>query len=258
MSFDAPSLPPSLLQDCNAGLTPSAEPDKSLGRLIDPGPRSRWLPYHGNNAPAQPLAIPAPSDRAKRIVDIVGASVIGLMVLPVLPFIALTIKATSVGPVIFRQRRLGKAGQLFWCYKFRTMVADAEDQLKLRRDLSTQFQSNYKIKNDPRITRFGQFLRKSSLDELPQLYNVLRGDISLIGPRPIVESERVKYGVLATKLLSVKPGLSGMWQVYGRSDTTYEQRIAMDMNYIESRTLWLDLKLMAVTALVVLRGRGAY
>src|SRR5262249_19089486 len=120
------------------------------------------------------------------------------------------------------------------------------------------FEANFKIKNDPRVTRLGRFLRFTSLDELPQLFNVLRGDLSLIGPRPIVEAEQTKYGAHALTLLSVKPGLSGMWQVYGRSDTTYEQRITMDMHYIDNRSLLLDLKLMVLTPYAVVRGRGAY
>ncbi len=131
-------------------------------------------------------------------------------------------------------------------------------QLRQSSDLQSQFTANFKIKHDPRVTRLGSFLRKTSLDELPQLWNVLLGDLSLIGPRPIVPNELEKYGENGPVLLSVKPGLGGIWQVYGRSDTSYDQRIAMDLQYIEARSLWLDLKLLAQTAYVVIRGRGAY
>jgi lipopolysaccharide/colanic/teichoic acid biosynthesis glycosyltransferase len=138
------------------------------------------------------------------------------------------------------------------------MVVDAEERLRKCADLGQQYQGNFKIKDDPRLTSIGGFLRKTSLDELPQLFNVLRGDISLIGPRPIVEPELVKYGASAGKLLSVKPGLSGMWQVRGRPETTYEQRVEMDMSYIDNRSLWLDLRLIVLTIHVVLKGRATY
>jgi lipopolysaccharide/colanic/teichoic acid biosynthesis glycosyltransferase len=124
--------------------------------------------------------------------------------------------------------------------------------------MRAQFSDNYKIRNDPRVTRFGAFLRRTSLDELPQLWNVLKGDMSLIGPRPIVEAELIKYGRRAVRLLTVKPGLGGLWQVSGRSETTYNDRVALDMRYIDSRSLGLDLKLLLLTALTVLKGRGAY
>jgi lipopolysaccharide/colanic/teichoic acid biosynthesis glycosyltransferase len=177
---------------------------------------------------------------------------------PIFAVVAILVWWTSPGPVIFRQKRLGQRGRIFWCYKFRTMVSDAEEQLRRSATLAQQYQGNFKIKDDPRLTSIGGFLRKTSLDELPQLYNVLRGDISLIGPRPIVEPERVKYGDCAEKLLSVKPGLSGRWQVSGRAETTYDERVAMDMNYIDNRSLWLDLKLILLTVYVVLRGRETY
>jgi len=194
----------------------------------------------------------------KRISDIMLSSLILLLAAPLMLIVALLIRMISPGPAFFKQKRLGQAGREFWCYKFRSMVVDAEVQLQRHPDLHKQFEENYKIKHDPRVTRFGAFLRKTSLDELPQLFNILRGDLSLVGPRPIVPSERAKYGEYAEKLLSIKPGLSGLWQVYGRSDTTYDQRIQMDMTYIANQSLWLDLKLMALTVYVVIKGRGAY
>jgi lipopolysaccharide/colanic/teichoic acid biosynthesis glycosyltransferase len=194
----------------------------------------------------------------KRAVDIVG-SVIGIILLsPVMLAVAALVKLTSPGPIIFRQRRLGIGGREFWCYKFRTMVVDAEARLRNDSELRTLFDTNYKLKNDPRLTSIGSFLRKASLDELPQFFNVLNGDMSLVGPRPIVTPERQKYGEFGGKLLTVKPGLGGYWQVYGRSDTTYDQRVRMDMQYIDDRSLLLDLKLLMLTALAPFKRRGAY
>jgi undecaprenyl-phosphate galactose phosphotransferase len=195
---------------------------------------------------------------AKRVLDLVAASALIVAAMPLMLALAAWVKLTSPGPVIFRHARLGRHGRPFPCYKFRTMVADAEAQLQTRDDLRQRFEANFKIKDDPRLTPIGGFLRRASLDELPQLWNVVRGELSLIGPRPIVASERAKYGEHAEALLSVKPGLGGMWQVYGRSDTTYEQRVAMDMAYVDGRSIRLDLKLLVLTAYVVLRGRGAY
>jgi len=138
------------------------------------------------------------------------------------------------------------------------MVPNAEALLAQSSELLAQFDENYKLTKDPRVTRFGAFLRKTSLDEIPQLWNVLRGEMTLIGPRPIVEPELSRYGDDADRLLLVKPGLGGIWQVSGRSDTSYAQRVAMDMAYIESRSFWFDIRLLVATALVVIKGRGAY
>ena len=194
----------------------------------------------------------------KRAIDIAGSFLLLVLLTPLLAAIALCVRLSGPGPILFRQKRLGRNGQLFWCYKFRTMVPDAEAKLSQNADLIAQFQQNFKIKADPRVTRVGAILRKTSLDELPQLWNVLRGDMSLIGPRPIVEPELGKYGAFADRLLTVKPGLGGIWQVSGRSNTSYADRIAMDMHYIEMRSLALDVKLIILTALVVIRGNGAY
>ena len=208
---------------------------------------------------AGPFDLQGPGyERCKRAMDIVGSFLSLILLMPLLVVIAACIKVSSRGPILYKQRRLGRGGKLFWCFKFRTMVADAESALARRGDLLAQFAENYKIKDDPRVTPVGSILRGTSLDELPQLWNVLRGDMSLIGPRPIVEPELGKYGVHASKLLTVKPGLGGIWQVSGRSDTTYADRVAMDVRYIESRSLGLDLKLLIRTAWVVLQGKGAY
>lgn len=195
---------------------------------------------------------------SKRTLDVLVSACLLLLSLPLFLVIALCIKVNSRGPVFFKQRRLGLGGKEFWCYKFRTMVVDAEDLLKRSEHLRNQFQDGFKIKNDPRVTSIGAFLRKTSLDEIPQFVNVLLGDMSLIGPRPIVPPELSKYGDYADKLLTVKPGLSGMWQACGRSDTTYAERVQMDMAYIDSRSLLLDMRLILLTALSVVKGRGAY
>ena len=210
------------------------------------------LPVIGLN-PAQARTY----DFGKRVIDLVGSASILVFSLPIFLMIAVAIKMSSKGPVIFRQRRLGRDGKIFLCCKFRTMIRDAESTLASDQELSAQFDSNFKIKKDPRVTNIGGLLRRSSLDELPQLWNVLRGEMSLIGPRPIIEPELAKYGGYGSRLLTVKPGLGGLWQVSGRSNTTYPERVALDMCYIASRSLSQDLRLIVRTALVVLRGSGA-
>ncbi len=194
---------------------------------------------------------------AKRFMDIVAALFLLAAAFPLMLAVALLVGLTSPGPVLFRQTRLGRGGVPFPLLKFRTMVADAEQQLEARAELRQMFQESFKIARDPRITPVGAFLRRTSLDELPQLINVLQGSMSLIGPRPIVPKELAKYGERGEKLLTVKPGLGGMWQAGGRSDTTYAERIALDMYYIDHRSLWLDLSLLAKTAFCVLTLRGS-
>lgn len=193
----------------------------------------------------------------KRSMDVSVAFVLLLAVSPVLLVLAVLVKLSSKGPVFFAHRRLGRDGKEFNCLKFRTMIADAEERLKRDPELRRRFEEKFKLEDDPRITPLGAFLRKTSLDELPQLFHVLRGEMSLVGPRPIVEDEISKYSIYSTKLLSVKPGLSGLWQVCGRSDTTYPQRVMMDMHYIDHRCLSLDFRLLLRTASAVVRKSGA-
>jgi lipopolysaccharide/colanic/teichoic acid biosynthesis glycosyltransferase len=195
---------------------------------------------------------------SKRMLDMLGALSAVVVFFPILIGLAVAIRATTTGPILFRQRRLGRDGVEFWCYKFRTMVVNAEQLLESNQQLRDRFHETYKLKDDPRTTPIGVWLRKTSLDELPQLFNILTGAMSLIGPRPIVPPERAKYHEFADKLLSVKPGLGGYWQVYGRSDTTYEQRVQMDMTYIDQRSLCLDLRLLILTIVVALKRQGAY
>ena len=195
---------------------------------------------------------------AKRGLDVSVSIAIIVFALPLIAGIVIAVKMTSRGPVIFRHRRLGKNGEEFDCFKFRTMVSDAEEQLKKNAELQKQFSEKFKIANDPRITRIGHFLRKTSLDELPQLLQVVQGKMSLIGPRPIVAGEVEKYSIYADKLFSVTPGLSGLWQTSGRSDTTYNERVLLDMYYIDNRSLRLELQLMAMTVATVVKKSGAY
>jgi exopolysaccharide biosynthesis polyprenyl glycosylphosphotransferase len=172
--------------------------------------------------------------------------------------IALAVKLDSRGPVFHRREVLGQGGRRFRCYKFRTMVHDAEDFLKRHPELAAQFDEKHKLEHDPRVTRLGRFLRKSSLDELPQMFNVLLGDMSVVGPRMISPAEHARYGKWDMNLLTLKPGITGLWQVSGRSETSYDERVQLDMNYVRNWSIWLDLQILFQTIPAVLKGRGAY
>lgn len=198
----------------------------------------------------------------KRLIDVVGAAVGGIVVLPVLLLIAVAVVLDSPGPPVYRARRLGRDGRSFDCFKFRSMHRDADEKLRVVLDadpvLRREFEATHKLKSDPRVTRVGTFLRRTSLDELPQLANVLLGTMSLVGPRPIVGAEVEKYADVYGIYKQVRPGITGYWQVNGRSDTTYDERVGMDKFYITNWTPWLDLVILLRTVAVVLRGRGAY
>lgn len=181
-----------------------------------------------------------------------------LVILPVMSIIALWIKMDSPGPAIHRRRVMGVNGRQFDAFKFRTMYVNGDEILEQRPHLKAELALNHKLKDDPRITRVGQFLRKTSLDELPQLFNVLKRDMSLVGPRMIAPAELEKYSQWNINLLTVRPGISGLWQVSGRSDLNYEARVNLDMYYVRNWTLWLDLRILIQTPLAVLKGRGAY
>lgn len=176
--------------------------------------------------------------------------------------LAVLIKLDSPGPVFFRQSRIGRFGRKFTVYKFRTMVQNADQELQKYLDkfpeLNTEWLATQKLKQDPRLTGLGALLRKTSLDELPQLWNIIIGDMSLVGPRPIVESEIKKYGKCFKYYIQVRPGLTGLWQVSGRNDTTYEYRVELDEHYVRNRSLKLDLQILLKTIKVVLRQDGAY
>lgn len=185
-----------------------------------------------------------------------------VFLLPLLVAVAVAVWAQDRGPVLFAQRRLGRGGRSFRCLKFRTMAVDAEERLALLLSSDpfarAEWERDHKLRRDPRVTRLGGFLRKSSLDELPQLFNVLRGDMNLVGPRPIVEAEISRYGRRYLHYCSVRPGITGLWQVSGRNDVSYRTRVAMDCLYARRRTLGLDLYILAATIPVVLARRGSY
>ena len=176
--------------------------------------------------------------------------------------LALVIMATSRGPVFYGQTRIGRGGREFMAWKFRSMVKDADAQLntylEVHPELREEWERDHKLKDDPRVTWIGRLLRRTSLDELPQLWNILRGDMSLVGPRPIVQDEVAKYGERFALFCKVRPGLSGLWQVSGRNDTTYAERVALDCYYVRNWSVWLDLVILARTVRVVLLGKGAY
>ena len=199
---------------------------------------------------------------AKRLGDFVVSAVLLIALLPVITIVALLIKLTSSGPVLFSQRRLGLKGESFHLFKFRTMVANAEQALRSSPALYAQYlANNFKLPKgkDPRVTRLGYFLRATSLDELPQLFNVLRGDMSLVGPRPVVPAEVEKYGEAAGLFLSVKPGMTGHWQVSGRSELqAYDKRVELDLEYIRDQSLGMDFEILLRTVPAVLRGKGAH
>ncbi len=200
--------------------------------------------------------------RVKRCLDVILVCIGGILISPLLFIVGIVVKWTSPGPIFYGQERIGRGGRRFKAWKFRTMVQDAEQVLEQyltkHPELRAEWEANQKIKEDPRITRFGQILRKTSLDEFPQLWNVLRGEMSLVGPRPIVENEIEKYGDSFELYKQVRPGLTGLWQVSGRNNTTYEERVRLDEYYVRNWSIWLDIYILAKTVWVVLSREGAY
>jgi exopolysaccharide biosynthesis polyprenyl glycosylphosphotransferase len=194
---------------------------------------------------------------AKRALDVVLACVVLVLGLPIAGFIALAIKLTSGGDVLFRQTRCGLNGRFFTIYKFRTMVEDAEERRRELLHLNEMDGPVFKLRSDPRVTAFGRFLRRFSLDELPQFWNVLRGDMSLVGPRPPIPEEVAKYQRWQRRRLSMKPGLTCLWQISGRNDVDFDRWMQLDLEYIDSWSPMLDLKILLRTIPVVLSGRGA-
>jgi exopolysaccharide biosynthesis polyprenyl glycosylphosphotransferase len=196
--------------------------------------------------------------RAKRALDIVLA-VIGLVVLaPVMALVALAIKLDSPGPIVFRQTRCGKDGRTFTFLKFRGMVVDAEARLAELARLNEADGPIFKIKHDPRVTRVGRFIRRTSLDELPQLWNVLRGEMSLVGPRPPLPSEVARYEPWQRDRLRVVPGITGMWQTHGRSElSSFAAMVRLDFEYMRRWSIWLDVQLLVQTVLTVVSTKGA-
>ncbi len=206
--------------------------------------------------PLHRRGLPVTEQVAKRAID-VFASLLGLMVLsPVLAVIAIMVKLDSPGPVFYGAERIGKRGRKFKCMKFRTMVRDAEQRKADLYHMNERDGVIFKIRNDPRITRLGRILRKYSLDELPQLFNVLRGEMSLVGPRPPVASEVQQYELMHLRRLAVSPGITGLWQVEARQDPSFDSYISFDTAYVENWSLWLDLKILIRTVGVVIAGTG--
>jgi Undecaprenyl-phosphate galactose phosphotransferase WbaP len=198
----------------------------------------------------------------KRSLDILGATVGSVVISPILLFLALLIKLDSKGSVVYSQKRIGRHGKHFQVYKFRSMVHNADEvlhkYLEQHPELRAEWQATHKLKDDPRVTRVGRLLRKYSLDELPQLWNVIKGDMSLVGPRPIVDAEISKYQDAFGLYCLARPGMTGYWQVSGRSDTSYEHRVELDSFYIRNWSIWLDIIILIATIRVVGRGNGAY
>jgi bacterial sugar transferase family protein len=196
--------------------------------------------------------------KIKRVIDVILASVALILLSPLFAIIAIAIKIDSKGPVFFAHKRIGKNGKIIKLYKFRSMVINAEELIKsFTPEQMKEYKENYKLTNDPRITKVGKFLRKTSLDELPQLINIINGDLSIIGPRPVIADELEKYGTNKDKFLSVTPGLTGYWAANGRSNTTYEQRMEMELYYIDNLSLKMDIKVFFKTILSVVKKEGA-
>jgi len=198
----------------------------------------------------------------KYLFDLFVGAVIFILLIPVMLIIAIAIRIDSPGPIGFSHKRVGHKGKQFDCYKFRTMVINANEILTelIAKDpaLKEEWEQNFKLKDDPRVTRIGKILRKSSLDELPQILNVIKGEMSLVGPRPIVEDEIVRFGEHARDCFMVRPGMTGLWAISGRSDMDYEERARMEAWYIHNWSMWLDISILFRTISVVINGKGAY
>lgn len=197
-----------------------------------------------------------------RAVDLTVSTALLIFFAPLFLLVALLVKLEDGGPVFFAQERIGRGGRTFRCLKFRTMSRNAEAELAalLARDPAAkrEWEVNQKLYSDPRITKVGRYLRESSLDELPQLLNIIKGEMSLVGPRPIVAGEAARYGRHISRYYAVRPGLTGLWQVSGRNDVSYRKRVVMDVAYVRGRCLWLDLKIIARTVPAVFLRRGSY
>ena len=216
--------------------------------------------------PSSPAPIkewtPVLTDWRKRAIDLALVVPLLIFVSPLMIAIAILVRMQDGGSVLFRQTRYGQGGRTFTCYKFRSMVVDAEDRLRrlLESDpaAAAEWQRNQKLRNDPRVTALGRFLRKSSLDELPQLFNIIKGDMSIVGPRPIIDCEVPKYGSYFRYYSAVRPGVTGLWQVSGRNLTTYSERVLLDADYVQRWSLALDLRIILRTIPAILLSKGAY
>lgn len=198
----------------------------------------------------------------KRWFDVLGAAAAIVLLLPLFGLIALAIKLWDRGPIFYRHKRIGVGGGAFDCLKFRTMVVNSDEvlgrHLAADGEAAREWEETRKLKRDPRVTPLGSSMRKTSIDELPQLVNILKGDMSFVGPRPIVTAEVPKYGACIEHYLRARPGLTGPWQISGRNDVDYATRVALDRTYVEEWSLWRDLAIIAKTARVVVNARGCY
>lgn len=224
------------------------------------------IPSAGASAGVLSFAIQPPSRSGmldpERTINVILASILLMVFAPVFAVVAALIWLEDRGPVIFRHRRIGRNGRSFDCLKFRSMAAHAEMRLaRLLKDdpvARAEWERDHKLRNDPRITHTGRFLRASSLDEIPQLINVIRGEMSLVGPRPIVQDEVVRYGRRIESYLKVRPGITGLWQVSGRNDVSYRRRVAMDVLYARRKSFSRDIGILFCTIPAVLLRRGSY
>jgi exopolysaccharide biosynthesis polyprenyl glycosylphosphotransferase len=207
------------------------------------------IPLHTGHVPEMGLAL-------KRGIDLVLAGLALVILAPLLVLIAAAVKLDSHGPVLYLSERIGKKGRLFRCIKFRTMVSDAEKRRAEVQHMNERDGVLFKISNDPRITKLGRLLRKYSLDELPQFINVLRGDMSIVGPRPPLSSEVREYKLSHLRRLDVMPGITGLWQVQARQDPSFDNYISLDVTYVDNWSIWLDLKILLRTIGVVFAGTG--
>ena len=198
----------------------------------------------------------------KRCIDLGLLLLFSPVIIPLMVLIAILVKCTSKGKVFYGHKRIGKNGKQITTWKFRSMVMDADKRLKelleKNPEMRREWEKHQKLENDPRITPIGKILRKTSLDELPQFFNILLGQMSFVGPRPVTAPEREKYGDTFKYIFSVTPGLSGMWQISGRSSTGYDDRIFLDTFYIQNWSIWLDIWIILQTCVVVITGKGAY
>lgn len=231
-------------------------PGSSTPQLIDSHGDSHW-PHRVGVRPSKGILY----EGLKRTTDILGAVLIAAVFSPVVIAVCLTLWLQR-GPVIYKHRRIGRGGRTFECFKFRTMLPNADQVLRevLEKNpaLKLEWVRDHKLRDDPRVTAIGRFLRRTSLDELPQLWNVLRGEMSLVGPRPIVREELLRYGRKVRDYLAIKPGITGLWQVMGRNDTDYRRRVVIDTYYVRNQNLLLDLYILIKTIGVVLGRAGAY
>ena len=215
--------------------------------------------FEANTTPASSHTLHKPADEILKNMMDYGLTAIGLVVLsPLLLILAIIVKLDSPGPAFYRRRVMGRGGKQFDAFKFRTMVVNGDEILNAYPELKIIWERDQKIEQDPRITHSGQWMRKLSLDELPQLFNVLRGEMSVVGPRMIAPVEVARYGDAAAEVFTVKPGITGLWQVSGRSNLSYEDRARLDLQYVRTRSFWMDVQLLFRTIPAVILKQGAF